>query len=71
MTKMTKKIFFILIILLLSFYPLFSQMMLQPVATVNLLRSEMISKESLDAKRASCLLQTADRKSMRKMFWIL
>jgi peptidyl-prolyl cis-trans isomerase SurA len=53
MTKITKKIvLFILIISLLSFYPIFSQMMLQPVATVNLVRSEMISKEELDAKRA-------------------
>ncbi len=52
MTMLIKKLLFVLIISLLSFFPVYSQMMLQPVAAVNLIRSEMISKEALDAKKA-------------------
>jgi len=46
----TKRIILLIVILSALVFPAFSQMMLQPVAAVNLLRSEMISKEALDAK---------------------
>ncbi|MBL7006443.1 MAG: peptidylprolyl isomerase [Spirochaetia bacterium] len=45
-----KRIILLIIILSAVVVPAFSQMMLQPVAVVNLLRPEMISREALDAK---------------------
>lgn len=53
-----KRILLFTIILTAVFFPAFSQMMLQPVAAVNLLRSEMITREALDAKVAE--LQAAN-----------
>jgi parvulin-like peptidyl-prolyl isomerase len=53
-----KRIILLTIILSAVFFPAFSQMMLQPVAAVNLLRSEMITREALDAKVAE--LQAAN-----------
>ena len=47
-----KQIILFIIIFSAVVSPAFSQMMLQPVAAVNLLRSEMITRDALDAKVA-------------------
>jgi peptidyl-prolyl cis-trans isomerase SurA len=49
---MYKKRLLILLILLLILFPIYSQMMLQPVASVNLIRPQMITREELDAFKA-------------------
>lgn len=49
---MKKRITLSLLILLVILMPAAAQLMLQPVAAVNLIRSEMISRDALDAKIA-------------------
>lgn len=53
-----KRILLLIVIISAGMFPVLSQMMLQPVAAVNLIRSEMISRDELDIKIAE--LQAAN-----------